>query len=310
MSKEKHFHASHRFPEGPITIIVGYPPGGSLDLTAQPLVEALNVGQYLPRSFNVIHIPGDAGTKGMKELLSSQPDGYTLNLAAMGVLTLQPHIRDLPYKTAEDYTPILGLVNNPVCLAVRNDAPWENIESFISDAMSRPGAIKVGDLGKGSALHLATEQMKLTAKIDICPSHMTGSPENLKALLSGDVDAVTNHHAVFIDEVKAGRVRILGVFEEKRNDLFPDSQTFLEAGYDIIFDSYACLIGPKAIAEPILSILHDACKKAMADPLFTEPMKERGLDLFYQNPSDLKKILNRDYDLNASLVKAIGLTAG
>lgn len=310
MSKEKHLSAPPQFPEGPITIIVGFPPGGSLDLTAQPLVEALNTGQYLPQSFQVIHIPGDAGTKGMQELLSSQPDGYTLNLAAMGLLTLQPHIRDLAYKTAEDYTPILGLVNNPVSLAVRNNAPWENIESFVSDALVRPGTIRVGDLGKGSALHLATEQLKLAAKIDICPAHMSGSPENLNALLSGEVDAVTNHHAVFVDEVKAGRVRILGVFEETRNDLFPESPTFLEAGYDIIFDSYACLIGPKGITEPILTILHDACKKAMADPLFSEPMKERGLDLFYQNPSDLKKILNRDYDLNASVVKTIGLTAG
>ena len=170
--------------------------------------------------------------------------------------------------------------------------------------------MKVGDLGKGSALHLATEQLKIAANINICPAHMTGSPENLKALLSGDVHAVTNHHAVFTEEVKAGRIKILGVFEEKRNDLFPNSQTFVEAGYDVTFDSYACLIGPKGIAEPVVSILHDACRKAMADPLFTKPMKEKGLDLFYQNPSNLRKILDRDYEINASIVKAIGLTAG
>ena len=298
-----------KFPSKPITIIVGFPPGGSLDLTAQPLARAINTNKYLPQPVNVIHIPGAAGTLGMAELLKAEPDGYTLNLGAMGLLTLQPHLRDLPYRTAEDYTPIINLVNNPVCLAVKSDAPWKNVKDFISDAKAKPGKIRVGDLGKGSALHLATEQLKLAAEVDLKPSHMSGSPENLEALAAGKVEAVTNHHAVFPAEVKAGRVRILGVFETERNALFPQSETFLECGYNVTFDSYACLIGPKGLPAFIVSTLHDACEKAMADPIFTEPMKEKGLNLFYQGPDDLKKTLLRDYEANAKVVHGIGLTA-
>jgi tripartite-type tricarboxylate transporter receptor subunit TctC len=167
----------------------------------------------------------------------------------------------------------------------------------------------VGDLGKGSALHLATEQLKLAAGIDLTPAHMSGSPENLEALLGGKVEGVTNHHAVFPAEVDAGRVRILGVFEKKRNALYLEAETFIEAGYDVTFDSYACIIGPKDLPDAIVSILHDAFKKAMADPLFTEPMKEKGLDLFYKNPQDLKAILMQDYEANAKVVRAIGLSA-
>lgn len=298
-----------KYPIKPITIIVGFPPGGSLDLTAQPLAKAINVNRYLPQPTNVVHIPGAAGTLGMAELLKAEPDGYTLNLSAMGLLTLQPHLRDLPYKTADDYTPIINLVNNPVCLAVRSDAPWKNIKEFIADARANPGKIRVGDLGKGSALHLATEQLKLAANLDLTPSHMSGSPENLEALLTGKVEAVTNHHAVFPAEVEAGRVRILGVFEKERNELFPDAETFMECGYDVTFDSYACLVGPKGLSASVVSTLHDACKKAMTDPIFTEPMKEKGLDLFYQAPQDLKKTLIHDYETNARVVRGIGLTA-
>ncbi len=298
-----------KYPIKPITIIVGFPPGGSLDLTAQPLAKAINVNRYLPQPTNVVHIPGAAGTLGMAELLKAEPDGYTLNLSAMGLLTLQPHLRDLPYKTADDYTPIINLVNNPVCLAVRSDAPWKNIKEFIADARANPGKIRVGDLGKGSALHLATEQLKLAANLDLTPSHMSGSPENLEALLTGKVEAVTNHHAVFPAEVEAGRVRILGVFEKERNELFPDAETFMECGYDVTFDSYACLVGPKGLSASVVSTLHDACKKAMTDPIFTEPMKEKGLDLFYQAPQDLKKTLVHDYETNARVVRGIGLTA-
>lgn len=298
-----------KYPIKPITIIVGFPPGGSLDLTAQPLAKAINVNRYLPQPTNVVHIPGAAGTLGMAELLKAEPDGYTLNLSAMGLLTLQPHLRDLPYKTADDYTPIINLVNNPVCLAVRSDAPWKNIKEFIADARANPGKIRVGDLGKGSALHLATEQLKLAANLDLTPSHMSGSPENLEALLTGKVEAVTNHHAIFPAEVEAGRVRILGVFEKERNELFPDAETFMECGYDVTFDSYACLVGPKGLSASVVSTLHDACKKAMTDPIFTEPMKEKGLDLFYQAPQDLKKTLIHDYETNARVVRGIGLTA-
>jgi tripartite-type tricarboxylate transporter receptor subunit TctC len=258
---------------------------------------------------NVVHRPGAAGTVAMGEFLKALPDGYTLNLAAMGLLTLQPHLRSLPYKTADDYTSIINLVNNPVCLAVKRNAPWKNLREFIADAKANPGKIRVGDLGKGSSLHLATEQLKAAAKIDLVPTHFTGAPETVNALLDGDVDALTQHHAVFPKLVTEGKVRVVGVFERESNPLFPGAPTFREIGYDVVFDSYACMIGPKGMPANIISILHEAFKKAMADPVFTEPMKAQGLELFYQGPDDLRRTLMRDYENNALLVKQIGLKA-
>jgi len=295
------------FPEKPVTVIVGFPPGGSLDLTAQPLMKAVN--KFFPQPMKVVHQPGAAGTKAISDFLKAAPDGYTLNLAAMGLLTLQPHLRKLPYNTADDYTSIINLVNNPVCLAVKSSAPWKNLYEFITDAKANPGKIRVGDLGKGSSLHLATEQLKATAKIDLTPVHFIGAPETVKALLDGTVDALTQHHAVFPKEVEAGRVKILGVFEVQRNPLFPNAPTFREIGYDVVFDSYACMIGPKGMAPSIVKILHDAFRKGMGGPEFLDAMKAQGLALYYQGPEDLKKTLLRDYEKNAKIVKQIGLSA-
>jgi tripartite-type tricarboxylate transporter receptor subunit TctC len=291
------------FPSREITLIVGFPPGGSLGLTAEPLVETLN--KYLPQKTRITYRPGESGTIGMAELLESPADGYTLNMGAMGLLTLQPHIRSLPYNTVEDYTPIISLVNNPVGIAVRNDSPWNTIEEFIAYAKENPGKIRVADLGMGSALHLATEQMKEATGIDISPVHLNGSPACVQALTDGEVEAVTNHHAVFIEGVKEGLFRVIGVFERNRNSLFPETQTFLEVGYEVIFDSYACLIGPKNLPEHVVGTLHDACKKVMEDPEFVKPMEEKGLDLFYQGPDQLAEILKKDYETNARLIKYI-----
>lgn len=296
------------YPNRPITLIVGFPPGGSLDLTAQPLVQAL--AGYLPQPVQVVHQPGESGTLGMAEMVKAEPDGYTLNMAAMGLLTIQPHIRHLPFNTTDDYTPIISLVNNPVGFAVRADAPWRTVAEFVHDARANPGKIRVADLGMGSALHLATEQLMVATQSKLTPLHMTGSPACVEALRSGEVEAVTNHHAVFAEDVKAGTFRVLGVFEGQRNPLFPEAETFREAGFDIIFDSYACLVGPKGLSAEVISVLHEACKKAMDDALFVDPMKEKGLDLYYQGPDDLKKILDRDLAANAAVVKEMGLTAG
>jgi tripartite-type tricarboxylate transporter receptor subunit TctC len=296
------------YPQEPITVIVGFPPGGSLDLTAQPLVKAVN--KFFPQPMKVVHQPGAAGTKAMGEFLKALPDGYTLNLAAMGLLTLQPHLHKLPYNTPEDYTPIMNLVNNPMCLAVKHSAPWKTLQEFIAEAKTHPGKIRVGDLGQGSSMHLATEQLKAAAKIDLTPVHFTGAPETVNALLEGKVDALTQHHAVFPKEVEGGRVRILGVYERARNALFPDAPTFREIGYDVVFDSYACMIGPPGLPAPILAILHESLKKAMSDPDFIDAMKAQGLALFYQGPEELKKTLWRDYEQNARLVEQIGFSAG
>jgi tripartite-type tricarboxylate transporter receptor subunit TctC len=118
-------------------------------------------------------------------------------------------------------------------------------------------------------------------------------------MLGGHVEAVSQHPSEVMAHVKAGKARVLLVFEEKRNPLFPDAPTAKELGYDITMGVYYLLIGPKGLSPQIVTLIHDAAKKSMEDPIFTKPMETRGFDISYEGPQGLKKRLMQDYEGNA-----------
>lgn len=293
------------YPEKPVTFICGFPAGGAMDMTARAISEA--VKKYFPKPMTVINRPGAAGTIGATEIIQAKPDGYTIGISAVAVLTIQPHRTKLPYGPPEDYTPIIKLVNIPVCLAVKSTAPWKTIQEFIDHAKANPGKIRVGNPGIGTILHINTEMLKELAAIDLTTVPFAGGGESVPALLGGHVEALAVHHGEILPHVQAGKARVLALFEEKRNPVFPNVPTFREIGYDLTMGVYYMVIGPKGLPSPIVSILHDALKKAMEDPVFSKPMEARGFEISYEGPEDLKKRLLQDYELNKKIVERLGI---
>ena len=293
------------YPEKPVTFIVGFPAGGAMDMTARAVTEAAR--KYLPKPMAVVNRPGAAGTIGAAEIIQAKPDGYTIGITAVAVLTIQPHRTNLPYGSPEDYTPIIKLNNLPICFAVRNDAPWKTMPEVMDYAKAHPGKIRVGHPGLGTILHLNLEQLKQMAKVDMTPVPFAGGAESVPNLLGGHVEALSVHHGEILPQVQAGKARVVAVFEEKRNPLFPDAPTFREIGYDITMGVYYMVIGPKGLSSSIASVLHDVLRKAIDDPIFVNAMKTSGFDVAYEGPGDLKKRLLRDYEQNAKLVELLKL---
>ena len=293
------------YPEKAVTFFCGFPAGGAMDMTARAITEA--VKKYFPKPMAVVNRPGAAGTIGAAEIIQAKTDGYTIGVSAVAVLTLQPHRTKLPYGSPEDYTPIIKLVNIPVCLTVKSTAPWKTIQEFIAYAKANPGKVRVGHPGIGTIPHLDVELLKGMAAIDLTTVPFAGGAESVPALLGGHVEAISQHHGEVLPHVQAGKARVLGVFEEKRNPIFPDVPTFKESGYDITMAVYYLVIGPEGLSPQIVSILHDALKKAMEDPIFTKPMVGKGFDISYEGPEDLKKHLLQDYELNGKLVERLDL---
>jgi tripartite-type tricarboxylate transporter receptor subunit TctC len=276
-----------------------------MDPIARLLTETAK--KYFPQRMVVMNRGGGAGTIGTAEIIGAKPDGYTIGITAVAVLTVQPHRTKLPYGSPEGYTPILRIMDLPICFAVRSDAPWKNIQGFLSYAKQNPGKIRLGNTGMGTIVHIVGEEFKSMAKID-CPSvPFDGGGEQMPAFLGGHVEAVVTHHAVIAPHVKAGKVRVLGVFEERRNRLFPDAPTFRELGYDLTRSVYYLVIGPKGLSAEIVSVIHDSLKKAQADPAFVNPMEARGNIVTYEGPEALKARLLMEYQKNAKLVEMIGL---
>lgn len=293
------------YPEKAVTFICPWPAGGSTDVTARTLTQAAKA--YFPKPMVVVNRQGGAGTIGTAEVIQSKPDGYTVGLSAGMALTLQPHRTKLPYGPPSDYTPIIRLIKLPLCLAVKKDAPWKSVKELIDHAKSNPGKVRIGHAGIGQTDYLLAELLKMKSGADMALVPFPGSVENLSALLGGHIEVMSTYHGVVLPQVNAGKLRILGVFEEERNPRFPDAPTLREAGYDIVMSVYYLVVGPKDLPPKALEMLHQAFKKAIEDPIFIKAMETNAYTVAYEGPQDLKNRLIRDYEQNAKLVDLFNL---
>jgi len=293
------------YPDRPVTMICPFPAGGAMDIVARNLVEALK--PHFPKPVAVVNRPGAAGTIGNSEVVQAKPDGYTIGISAVAVLTVQPHRTDLPYKTPDDYEPIIKLVNLPIVFAVKADSPWKNMREFLDAARATPGKLRVGIPGVGTILHLNLEALKAEAHVDVTHVPFAGAAETVPALLGGHVDALNVHPAEIGPHVQAGRARVLAVYEEKRDPLFPDAPTFRELGYDLTLGVYYLLIAPKGTPQGALKTLHDAAKRALEESVFVTMAKTRGYAIEYKGPEALRRELWDSYRKNELLIKKLGL---
>ena len=293
------------YPERPVTLICVFPPGGAMDIVARGLSEAMK--KTFPKPVAVVNRAGAAGTIGNAEVVQAKPDGYTLGISAVAVLTVQPHLTDLPYKGPDTYTPIAKLVNLAIVLAVRADAPWKTAQEFLAAAGQAPGKLRVSSPGVGTILHLVLEDLKGRTKVNLTHVPFRGNGEAIPALLGGHVEASIVHPGEIVPHVQAGRARVLMVFEGKRDPLFPDAPTAREQGHDITLGVYYLLIAPRGTPPAVVQRVSQAAKGALADPAFATLAKNRGFDVDYQRPEEITKELWDSYRIFGPLIKQLGL---
>ena len=294
------------YPDKPVTLLCGFPAGGAVDATGRALSEA--VKSHFPKPLTVVNRPGAAGSIAAAEVVRAKPDGYTLGIAAVASLTVVPNRTKITYGSPDDYTPIMNLVSIPICLSVRNDAPWKTLEELLAYAKANPGKVRAGLAGGlGTLFHLNLEQLKAMAKVDITTVPFSGGAESIPALLGGHVNVDVHTIQEILPHAQAGKARILGVFEEKRNPLLPNVPTFREKGYDITMGAYYLIFGPKGLPPQIVTTINNALKKAMDEPAFQKPMRESGFKITYEGPQDIKKRLMRDYEKSKGLLEVLNL---
>lgn len=293
------------YPERGVTLVCPFPAGGAMDIVARHLVEAMK--PHFPAPVTVLNRPGAAGTIGNSEVVQARPDGYTIGISAVAVLTVQPHRTDLPYKGPDTYEPIIKLVNLPIVFAVRADNPARTMRDFLELARNAPGKLRVGSPGLGTILHLNLEMLKREARVDLTHVPFAGGAESVPALLGGHIDGLNAHPSEILPHVQAGKARVLAVYQEQRNRLFPDAPTFRELGYDITLGVYYLLIAPKGAPAAVLRTLHDAARKALDEPVFVNMARTRGYEIEYKGPEALRQELWDSYRKNEALIRVLGL---
>lgn len=289
------------FPVKEVQIIIPWAPGGATDLIFRAL--AATTGKYLGKAVVVVNKAGGAGAVGYTEGMKAAPDGYTLT-SAVTPLTILPHQVSTAF-TYKNFDPVLNVVDDPSMFLVRADAPWKSLKEFIDFAKKNPDMITVGNSGAGGGVHLVALAFEKAAGVKFNHIPFSGGGPSVTAILGGHVNAVSVSPPEGIEHVKAGKLKIVALFAEKRFEMFPDVPTVKEQGVDFVMGMWRGLIAPKGTPSDAIKKLHDAFKKGMEDPVFVKNAKDMACNLQYLGPEPFGKLMANDHEFFGKLVKEI-----
>ena len=216
------------YPSKSIKIIVPYSPGGGSDIAARLIANKLST--VFSKTVVVENRPGAGGNIAHDLIAKASPDGYTLMIAGMSLVTNAYLQEKLPYDPLKDFTSITLAVRVPNLLAVNNDVPAKSVKELIALAKAKPGTLAYASAGNGTSLHLAAELMQSMAQIDLIHIPYKGSGPAEVDLISGQVQIIFDPIASALPHVKAGKMRALAITTAKRSALLPDLPTMAESG--------------------------------------------------------------------------------
>ena len=303
--------AQDAFPSRPITIVAPFPPGGVADLTARPVAAAME--KVLKSPVGVVNKTGAAGAVGMQSVAVAKPDGYTL-LLALSSISIIPEADKIfdrkPAFTVDQFAPIALISADPTVLVVPADKPWKSARDFIEDAKNRPGQISFSSSGIYGTLHMAMELLSHAAGIKLRHVPHAGAGPALTAILGGHVDALASGPAVVLPHIKAGKLRALAGWGDKRVAALPDVPTFKELGYpDAEFYIWAGLFAPKATPEGVLTRLRSAVRDAVNDPDFKAAMDKLETPIAFKQGEEFQRFFDADARRLADGVRKVGRIA-
>ena len=300
--------AQEPYPSRPISLVVPFPPGGVADLTARPVAAAME--KALKQPVGVVNKTGAAGAVGMQFVATSKPDGYTL-LLALSSISIIPEADKLfgrpPAFTVDQFAPVALISADPTILVVRAESPWKTAKEFIEDAKKRPNQISFSSSGIYGTLHMAMELLSHAAGIKLRHVPYGGAGPALTALLGGHVDALASGPSVVLPQIKAGKLRALAGWGDKRVASLPEVPTFKELGYtEAEFYIWAGLFAPKGTPEPVLAKLRDAARAGVADPDFKSAMDKLETPIAFKQGAEFQKFFEADAHRLAEGVRKVG----
>ncbi len=259
-------HAAQGYPERLIKVIVPYPAGGPIDVTARIVTQRL--APMLGQPIIIENRAGASGLVGMKIAAAAEPDGYTLLFGNASTLTVFPaitHSRD--FDTLKQLAPIAKLIEGYEVLAVDPAGPAGSLPQLIVYAKANPGRLNYGSAGFGNLTHLAGEWLKLKAGIDVVHVPYKGAPEAVAGLVSGQIQMTFGEISGLLPLGQQGKVRLIGIASAARDPKAPDVPTFIEQGIpDFVATTFTAVLAPAGTPMPILVKLHDAINATLMEP--------------------------------------------
>ena len=252
------------FPSRPLTILNGFPAGGTVDIVLRQIAARLE--QRFGQPVVVDNRPGASGTIAAATVARSSADGYTLLFGVAANLAVAPAtMKTPPYDPSRAFTPIIEIARGPYIWLVRADAPAKSFQEFAAWAKGNPGKLNYGSPGQGSAHHLATEILKRSAGLDIV--HVPYRGVSFQALLGGEIQASFENMPSPLPLIESGKIRALAVTGTHRLPALPDVPTFAELGLpENNANFWWGIVGPAGMPKPLVDRLNSEIALALADP--------------------------------------------
>jgi tripartite-type tricarboxylate transporter receptor subunit TctC len=295
------------FPDRPLRLVVGFPPGGPNDLLAR--IVAPGIGERLKRSVVVENRAGANGEIAAASVAKSPPDGSVIMLGSNGSTTVAPALNPkLPYDIRTDFIAVAPIGINPMLLVVRNDLPAKDVKELLALAHAQPGKLNGASAGAGGATHLALELFKSMGKADIVHVPYKGGGPAMADLMAGLVDIYFGGLSTALPHVKAGKMRSLGQTSLARSAAAPDIPTIAESG----LPGYECAISygiflPAGASPALVERLHAAVDATVRSPDVAQKFTDLGADPQFGTPKEFSAYVADDLAKWARLAKEAGL---
>ena len=299
---------AQQYPAKPVRVMVGYVPGGGVDLAARLVAGAL--ADLWGSSVIVDNRPGAAGSVATEITAKATPDGYTLMLCQIASHAITPaRFKNLPYDHIRDFAfpSMVGLTPN--VFVAHPAQPMKNLAEFIAYARANPGKVYFGSSGVGASPHLSIELLKMMAGINIVHVPYKGAAAALADVMGGQIaTSVGNLPGGLLSAIRSGRVRALGVTTAKRSPQAPDVPTFAEQGvpgYDV--SSWYGICTQAAVPKRILAKLNADLNKVLNSPDLHQRMEDQGIEVTPSTPEQFLAHVKAETARWTKVVREAGL---
>ena len=294
-------HARDAWPNGPVVLVHGFPPGGPVDTVARIVADGLTkrIGQQVL----VESRPGAAGTIAAAQVARAAPDGHTLSIIPATYTVTAAMRKQLPYRPIDDFTMIGMISDYPLVIVTHSQYPFRSIADVIKTAASRTTPLTFGSPGEGSIPHLLGELLARKAKIHLQHVPYRGGPPALADLLGKRIDLIIDPPSAPLAKIRDGTLRALAVSSAQRFFLLPDVSTLAESGVpDIDVTSWCGLVGPAGMPEMVVARLNEDMARLLGETAVIERLHGAGMVAKTTSAAEFKTRVTSDIARWASVV--------
>jgi len=288
-----HVHAD-TFPNKPVRILVGFPPGGMADIVARALSERLAV--QWKQSVIVDNRPGAAGTIAADLLVKAPADGHTILVVLTNHVILAAIKPKLPFDVLKDFAPVTFVGDSPLLIMANPKFPANNLNELTALAKSKPGTITYSTPGEGTVHHLSTELLSGNLGIKMIHVPYIGGAPAMMDAMSGVVDLNLGSPSQALQQIESGKLKSLAYTGAKRSTLLPQVPTIAESGVPGFQTSlWAGVLAPSQTPKAIITQIQTDIKVAMNAPDIREKMNKLGIDMVNSSPEEFDQILKSEF---------------